>query len=103
MGSTFSMLAANQKPSDHRHEKYHTVPIRSELAKIPKAYQDESPHQLPSENFWVEEVERSNTGDARQRYSSKRKPTAHSTQYKLLYAKANGPCESSCLTIGQHS
>jgi hypothetical protein len=77
---------------------YHTVPIRSELPTIPKDYNDQLPHQLPPENFWIDEVKRSNTDNVSEAsYStSTRNRTTQKAEYKLLYTKANRPCKYFC-------
>ncbi|CAF0745870.1 unnamed protein product [Adineta steineri] len=77
--------------SDRQRLIYHTVPIRSELPKISKSYAAEPSKDLPSDNFWTDVVQRTNTNDAANELPGAQSHTTSTAQYKLLYSKANGP------------
>ena len=83
----------DQTRPDRQRPNYHTVPIRSELPKIPKSYADEPVKDLPSDSFWLDVVQRTNANDVPNEWPGAQTHTTSTAQYKLLYSKANGPCK----------
>ncbi|CAF2949188.1 unnamed protein product [Rotaria sp. Silwood2] len=93
MASYFSASVDQQNTSECNQEKYHTVPIRSELPKISKAYEEEALKQLPPDNIWVNAVIRSNTSNNNENSKLKENSIVNNEQYKLQYTIVNGPYE----------
>ncbi|CAF3972829.1 unnamed protein product, partial [Rotaria sp. Silwood1] len=91
MASSFSTSVNQQNIAQCHHHRYHTVPIRSELPKISKVYEDETFKQIPPDNIWIDAVARSNTTDNSNNSQLKGNTNVNNEQYKLQHTIVNGP------------
>ena len=77
-----------EEPTPHEatREQYRSIPIRSDLPRIAKSYQDASLQHSPPNEFWLARLNRS---FARAETTTPI-PARH---YEIQYSTTNGACE----------
>jgi hypothetical protein len=70
------------------HNRYNTVPIRSDLPKIPKYYKEEPLQDLPPNDFWMKKLDPLYVS-----HELSSSASISTQKYEIQYNIINGPCK----------
>ncbi len=77
------------------HNRYHTVPIRNDLPKIPKYYKEEPLQDSSPNDFWIKKLDSLYASQELSSSSSKQNSSESipTQRYEIQYNIINGPCK----------